>query len=54
MSQDDQRGSYVVIPIKKKRDKDDDKDESNWECPYCGRINKASENRCGTKDCVLN
>lgn len=55
MTQDDQRGSYIVIPIKRKKDNDDDdKDESTWECPYCHRENKASSNRCGTKGCVLN
>jgi len=55
MAQDDQRGSYIVIPIKKKKHKeeDDDKDESTWECPYCGRTNKASSHYCETKDCVL-
>jgi len=57
MTQHDQRGGYVVVPIKKKKshddDDDDDKDESTWECPYCHRTNKASDNYCQTKDCVL-
>jgi hypothetical protein len=55
MTQDDQGGSYLVVPIKKKKDKDDDddKDESVWECPYCGTINESFRNTCKKKGCVL-
>lgn len=55
MIQDDHRGSFLAVPLKKKKsnDDDDDKDESTWECPYCGAINPASRNTCQTKGCVL-
>lgn len=55
MMQEDQRGSFLVIPIKKKKSNDDeDKDESNWECPYCHKINPASRNSCSNPECPLN
>jgi|GEM_PF-5858408 len=57
MTQDDQRGSYLVVPIKKKKykdeDDDDDDDESVWECPYCYTINESYRNTCKNKKCVL-
>lgn len=57
ITQEDQRGSYIVVPITKKKkikeDDDDDKDESTWQCPYCNRVNKASSNYCETPGCVL-
>ncbi|MGC1877931.1 MAG: hypothetical protein WA347_03265 [Rhabdochlamydiaceae bacterium] len=55
MMQDDQRGSYIVIPIKKKKNKndDDDQEESTWTCPICGRDNPASRNTCQYGDCPL-
>ncbi len=57
MAQDDQRGSYIVVPITKKKkikdDDDEDKDESTWECPYCGQINRASSDYCERRGCVL-
>ncbi len=52
MVQDDQRGSYLAVPLKKKKSSDDD-DESTWECPYCGTINPSSSNTCQKKGCVL-
>lgn len=51
MTQKDDRGTYIVIPIKKKKSSSDD--ESTWECPYCHRENPASSNFCKTKGCVL-
>jgi hypothetical protein len=55
VSQEDQRGTYLIIPIKKKKgkDADDDKDESNWECPYCGTDNPATRNTCSNRECPL-
>ena len=57
MAQNDLRGTYIAVPIAKKKNKkdndDEDKDESTWECPYCGRTNKASSNYCETPGCVL-
>ena len=51
MAQEDPTGRYIVVPLKKKKGKD--KDESVWECPYCGKSNHAFENRCTKKSCSL-
>lgn len=53
--QDDQRGSFIVIPIKKKKYQvdDEERNESVWECPYCGTINESFRNTCKKKGCVL-
>lgn len=54
ISQNDQRGTYLVVPIKQKKSKnDDDDDVSTWECPYCGTINLASNNTCSNESCPL-
>jgi hypothetical protein len=52
MMQEDQLGSFLAIPIKKKKEKEDD--ESTWECPICGRTNPASRSTCQYSDCPLN
>ena len=55
--QEDQKGSFIAVPIKKKKkdkeEEDDDKDESDWECPYCGTINPSYRNCCSNPKCVL-
>jgi hypothetical protein len=54
MLQEDQKGSFLAIPLKKKKQKDDNEDESTWECPMCGRENPAYRNTCQFSDCPLN
>ena len=56
MIQEDKAGSFWAIPIKKKKskEKEDDTEESTWECPMCGRTNPASRNTCQYSDCPLN
>jgi hypothetical protein len=57
MTQNDHRGGYIAIPIKKKnknKNDDDDKDENVWICPICERENPAYRNTCQWTDCPLN
>jgi len=44
---------YDTVKKKKGKDADDDKDESNWECPYCGTDNPATRNTCSNRECPL-
>jgi hypothetical protein len=48
--QTDDRGSFIVVPIKTNRDKGD---EDYWECPICGTENPASRNTCSNPKCPL-
>lgn len=61
LMQKDDRGSFIVIPIKNKKKKSDeeekeedyDHDEKYWKCPYCDTENPASRNSCQNKKCCL-
>jgi hypothetical protein len=43
MMQTDSQGSFLAVPIQKKKKKDTDNDESTWVCPYCDTENPAFE-----------
>lgn len=55
MLQKDQKGSFLVIPIKKKKkNKDDDNPfEKYWECPYCQTLNPVYQAYCSNKNCTI-
>lgn len=50
LMQNDDRGSFIVIPIKTAKDRDED---DYWECPLCGTENPATRNTCTNPDCPL-
>ena len=54
MLHEDEQGSFLAIPIKKKhKSEDEDDDNDEWECPYCGTINSADQNTCSNRKCPL-
>jgi hypothetical protein len=53
MTQEDEKGHFLAIPVRKKKEKDDEYDETYWICPICGWRNPASEHVCGNSDCPL-
>lgn len=46
----DAAGTYLIVPIHKKKRPDDD---DSWTCPYCGTENPAYRNTCSNPSCVL-
>jgi hypothetical protein len=54
MMHEDESGSFLAVPIKKKKKERGDEDEDDWECPICGTLNPAYRNTCQNSDCPLN